>query len=111
LNTVVRPPLESWAEPVPAQTLKHVKEMIGKQVEIIVDFHAHAEQPAHRHIERRILDIIQRRPATIEDLSSISGINTIELTKHMARLHEQGKVRIRRHKEKTFYELDGKEDI
>lgn len=110
INTVVRPPLESWAEPVPECTLKHVKKLFGEQAEIVVSVSTPTEQPAHRHIDRRILDVMQRRPVTIEDLSSITGINHIELAKNMARLLDHDKVKIKRHKGQTFYEIANKED-
>jgi wyosine [tRNA(Phe)-imidazoG37] synthetase (radical SAM superfamily) len=109
LNTVVRPPLEARVFPVTSDTLEHIKAMLGEKAEIVVPLQKVNAHPAHRNINRRILDIIQRRPSTIKDIATISGINHIELSKHMAKLLEQGKVKIHRHQDQTFYEITTKE--
>ncbi|MBN2621666.1 radical SAM protein [candidate division WOR-3 bacterium] len=110
LNTVVRPPLEAHASPVSSDTLEHSRAMIGGKAEIVVPLKKTQAHMAHQNIDRRILDIIQRRPSTIKDIATISGINHIELSKHMARLLEQSKVKIRRHQDQAFYEIDTKEE-
>jgi wyosine [tRNA(Phe)-imidazoG37] synthetase (radical SAM superfamily) len=110
LNTVVRPPLESWAKPVSHHMLQRIQEMIGKPAEIIAETRAVKNGAAHRNIDRRILEVIQRRPLTNADLSAITGIHPAELTKHIARLLKQKKIQRIAHDGKTFYEISHEED-
>lgn len=110
LNTVVRPPSEPWASPVPEETLERARTIIGNNAEIIAEMTEIGDQQAHRNIDNRILGVIERRPLTIEDISVITGLNNIELTKHMTRLLKQGTVDLHRQGNKTFYGIPAKEE-
>jgi len=110
LNTVVRPPLESSVSSVSPEMLERARNIIGDRAEIIVTQQKNPARLAHRNAVSRILDIIQRRPSTIEDIAAVSGIEPVELSGQLTRLIEQGKVRKHRHQDNVFYEIAPREE-
>ena len=73
LNTVTRPPAEEFARPVSENELINIKEFLGNNAEIIVDFKAKILEGSQVIIESEILDTLKRRPLSIEDFNELFG--------------------------------------
>jgi wyosine [tRNA(Phe)-imidazoG37] synthetase (radical SAM superfamily) len=104
LNTVVRPPAEKFAQPLSLKKMEKIRKEFGKNCEIIAEFDKKALKPSQKNLEGAILDMIQRRPVTLSDISVSLGKRKNEITKCLNFLLEKGKIRAVTHKNKKYYE-------
>jgi len=104
LNSVVRPPAESFAQALSLDELEEIKDFIGGRCEIIATFDKTAQDLVQKSEEESILSMIQRRPMTLVDLASSLGLHRNEVMKHLQILHEKGVIRLIRHKGSVYYE-------
>ncbi len=92
LNTVVRPPAESTAEPVPHKQLVRLADFFEPQAEVIPGY----EEPLREeqvHIDAgRILDTLSRRPCTVQDVAGAHGLHRNEAIKYLDELTRRGMV-------------------
>lgn len=104
LNTVVRPPLESFAKPLSHEELTNIAEQLPGNVEIIASF-AKRQHDSWRSPEAgEILEMLQRRPCTASDISEALNIEPGQTTRLMEELANQGTVRRLQHQGKTYYQ-------
>ncbi len=75
LNTVVRPPVEDLARPVSEERLRQIEQVLGPRAEIISRPAAGRNQGASKLLESKILDLISRRPCTVEDIADSLGVS------------------------------------
>ena len=68
LNTAVRPPLETYAAPMPEHELKKIARQFAGHIEIIADFAKRKRHHLRSAAEPEILDMLQRRPCTAPDI-------------------------------------------
>jgi wyosine [tRNA(Phe)-imidazoG37] synthetase (radical SAM superfamily) len=116
LNTVARPPLESFARPVGEERLRKIATMLQEQNPgIPVDMLApgaatedtaatSVHAPAERDIVDEILQMLKRRPCTAADINTIfhcGGSEKVE--QYLAPLVQSGKLHTRTHGDKLYY--------
>ena len=90
LNTVIRPPAESYALP-----LNHVElEKINKKARLTPE----------ENLESVIFALVKRRPVTLSDMASVLGKHRNELIKYLNFLLKQEKIKTVRHKGRQYYE-------
>ena len=104
LNTVVRPPAEGFAQPLDQERLFEIREQLGSDAEIVVDFPKREQSLTEKNIQRAIVAYVQRRPATLTDLATSLGIHTNEVIKHLDRLCQAGQIRVVHHSDQIYYE-------
>jgi wyosine [tRNA(Phe)-imidazoG37] synthetase (radical SAM superfamily) len=104
LNTVIRPPAEKYARPLSLKDLENIKKILGKNCEIIVEFDREAQKSAPENLEGAILSMIQRRPATLADISSSLGKHKNEIIKYLDSLLAEGKIKSVIHKGFKYFE-------
>jgi wyosine [tRNA(Phe)-imidazoG37] synthetase (radical SAM superfamily) len=103
LNTAVRPPAEKYVHPLPPARLEEICIMLGPRAEVI------AEPPTARHAPERqveeeaILEMLARRPCTVEDIATGLGVHRHEVIKCVGRLLEAGRLRESREGDRVFY--------
>ncbi len=102
LNTAVRPPAQSWVQPVEADRLQQLAAHFDPPAEIIAEFHAD-RQPAVQTTTRHILDMLKRRPCTLEDVAHSFSLHPNEATKYLGRLVRRGAVQTETRGEDTYY--------
>ncbi|HDP69302.1 MAG TPA: radical SAM protein [Actinobacteria bacterium] len=114
LNTVTRPPGGREVYPLNREELKVARKIIGGRCEIIADFkdiswhRAVPERLSTKDVgEKKVLDVLKRRPCTIEDISKSLGINRLELIKHIEALNKKGKLKSITKGEKIYYYSKG----
>jgi wyosine [tRNA(Phe)-imidazoG37] synthetase (radical SAM superfamily) len=89
LNTVTRPPAESFATAVSTQELNDFAAMFGPSAEVACS-HTHHGGDADRdtgNAEDDVLSLLRRRPCTAEDVSaglSIHRVEAIKILDHLA---------------------------
>ncbi len=90
LNTVTRPPAESFAIGISRQRLTELATMFDPPAEVIADFrdvHAHAEFAASRE---DVLSLLRRRPCSMEDIAGGLGMHRNEVVKYIEDLNGEG---------------------
>lgn len=107
LNTVVRPPAETFARPLTNSAMERVKSLIGDRCEIIADFKKTDEDFLIKPSEDKILAILRRRPMTPADLAASLGLHRSVVSKHLHSLLKEGKIRSVRHGDRVYYEPGG----
>lgn len=104
LNTVVRPPAEKFARALSFRELERIKRNLGKDCEIIAEFKKKPQKPSSENLEKAILSLVQRRPVTLQDISTSLGKNEKVIKEHLHSLLEKDKIRPVGHKGLTYYE-------
>lgn len=105
LNTVVRPPSEKTALPLSIEELKPIQIIFGRKCEIIADFNKESAPVSFRETQSQIINLIKRRPVTMQDIKSITGLSRHEIIKHIASLMKNKRIKITRHNDCDYYEI------
>ena len=103
LNTVTRPPAEDFAFPVSREQLQSFADIFGDRAEVIADYrgtHQQTEFPARRE---NVLELLTRRPCTIEDIARGLGLHQNEAIKYVEELSAEGKLRTEMHERRVYY--------
>jgi len=105
LNTAVRPPSEKYALPLSIEELQRVENILGDNTEIIASFNAKRGAAYLIDTEKIIIDMMRRRPITLEDICSVTGLHRNEVLKYLDQLHRAKKVKITEHDNRNYYEI------
>jgi wyosine [tRNA(Phe)-imidazoG37] synthetase (radical SAM superfamily) len=105
LNTVVRPPAETWARPLNAEELEKIRPFFGDRASIITEFDRHLLPASEGDRREEILKILRRRPLSNVDLSKGMGISPEELEREIHPLVKEGKLRVRSVGDSVYYEM------
>ena len=117
LNTVARPPLESFALPVSEQRLQEISALLqeqnpGVQVDLLAqgaptkDTTSAVSADEQVDIVDEIIQMLKRRPCTAADINKIfhcGGLEKVE--QYLAPLVRSGKIHTRRHGDRLYYLL------
>ena len=103
LNTVVRPPVEEFAQPADPENLRKIKRTLGEKCEIIAEFKRPNQEFYNKDIEKGILTMVKRRPVTLLDISRSSGIHQNEAIKYLNILEKEGQILTKVYREKRYY--------
>lgn len=102
LNTVARPPAEPFANPVTPEVFEMAKRLFGKNAEIVLRPHG-THSRAGRAARQEILDLVARRPCTLEDISRALHLHEAEASKMLGELAEDGLLEYRDLEGKKYY--------
>jgi wyosine [tRNA(Phe)-imidazoG37] synthetase (radical SAM superfamily) len=104
VNTVVRPPAESYATPVPREQLEAIAAQLHPEAELIAPCAPGdgTESPGVGCDE--VLDLLRRRPCSIADIATGLRLHPQEAAKCVGRLVAQEKVRTRQQEGTLYYE-------
>lgn len=92
LNTVTRPPAQSFAEPVPRERLARLAGLFSPQAEVIADYPHTAPQDEAGASENDILEMLRRRPCSVQDIVSALGLHTNEVIKYADEMCRQKRI-------------------
>ncbi|HDN67668.1 MAG: hypothetical protein B1H40_00700 [Candidatus Latescibacteria bacterium 4484_181] len=92
LNTPVRPPAESWAEPLSRRRLEDICRRFGPKCQVIAEFSRKAQKAYTADREEAILSLLSRRPVTVTQISQGLGMHRNEVIKYVETLTNEGKV-------------------
>jgi wyosine [tRNA(Phe)-imidazoG37] synthetase (radical SAM superfamily) len=93
LNTVARPPAESSAQPVAEERLESLAALFVPRAEIIADFSGIHDQAEFSATRDEVLDLVRRRPCSLEDVARGLRIHQHEAAKHIDRLLQESRIR------------------
>lgn len=78
INTVVRPPAEEFAHPLPSEELERFKAYFGPNTEVIARFQPKGSPAEGKAPCELVFETIARRPCTIADIADGLGISPEE---------------------------------
>ena len=104
VNTVVRPPAESYATPVPHGQLEQIAVQLHPQAELIVPcVHGGTTDSPGVGCDE-VLDLLRRRPCSIADIATGLRLHPHEAAKCVGRLVAEQKVRAKKQEGTLYYE-------
>jgi len=89
LNTVTRPPAESFAEGVSRERMAELAAMFKPPAEVIADYHSIHEASEFSVGREEILNMLQRRPCSIDDIADGLGMHRNEVLKYVEDLENK----------------------
>jgi len=92
LNTVARPPAESFALPVPKEQMERFAAMFGVPAEVVADYHGPEANVVAAVRSDSILGLLRRHPCTAAEIAGGLGLHTNEVLKCLAILMRDGSV-------------------
>jgi wyosine [tRNA(Phe)-imidazoG37] synthetase (radical SAM superfamily) len=90
LNTATRPTAEDLALRVDAERLVELAACFDPEAEVIAGRLDSGAKGAVRTVSADVLDLIRRRPCTLEDIATGLGIHRHEVVKHLEELQTRG---------------------
>ena len=103
LNTAVRPTVESAARQVGEGELCEIAGRLAPNAEVIADFSRKGEWPGALPTVDGVLEMLKRRPCSLEDICNGLGMSRREAGGHIAALESQNKIASQIRDDKTFY--------
>jgi wyosine [tRNA(Phe)-imidazoG37] synthetase (radical SAM superfamily) len=85
VNTAVRPAAEKSVRPVSYDRLEKLCRILGPHAEVIVPFDREGRHIQREKLGDEILNMLSRRPCTIDDLTLSLGVSAKEVITHMDR--------------------------
>lgn len=104
LNTVARPPLESFARPLSGEELRAAAQYFTVPVEILVDFTVREREKFQPADESAILAMLRRRPCTAADVAEALNLETAQAEQVLAQLVVEGQLMKTAHHRKEYYQ-------
>ena len=83
VNTAVRPCAEAHARQVSLEQLAMFCRALGKKAEVIAPFKGSPQHATGAHVEEDILNLLARRPCTLDDMASGLQVHRNEVVKYI----------------------------
>lgn len=103
LNTAVRPPAEASVKALSYEQIEKVRNFFGEGARTVFRSPLLRRQASSQRAGQAVLEMIERRPCSLEELTAALGRHRHEISKLLGALVEEGKVREKRHAGGTFY--------
>ena len=105
LNTVVRPPAEAWAQPLPEKKMDEIAARFkGHRVEIIADYRGKAARKPQQPGKMEILEMLKRRPCTRKDICEATGLVGRDVDLLLNELEDSNLIREKIHDGRKYYQ-------
>lgn len=92
LNTVTRPPAEQHARGVSRERLAELASVFAPPAEVIAAFPYAVRHPARKVAAGEVVDLIQRHPASLNDVAAGLGLSQSQAEHHIALLIGEGRI-------------------
>ncbi len=92
LNTAVRPTAEAALEPVSAERMAELAALFHPPAEVVADFRRPQAEVRESASAEVIVEMLSRRPATVEDLAAGLGLHANEVVKLVDELRKSGAI-------------------
>jgi len=103
VNTVTRPPAESFAEPVSKERLENLAVQLFNRFEVIADYRSVHEKQEFASQREDVLTLLQRRPCSIEDIAAGLGLHRNAVVKYIEELLRGGKIEVKSQNQRLYY--------
>lgn len=108
INTIARPPAEPEARGVSLEDLDVLAGLFTGTVEVVADHPLTAASAPGETGADRVLDLLRRRPCTLDDIASGLGMHRNEVLKYTDRLVRTGEIMLQEVGGRAFYSATGK---
>lgn len=105
VNTVTRPGAEDNARAVPQNELEKIAAQLAPNAQIIADYMPLSEHRQCRLRGAEILNLLKRRPCSIEDIAEAFALSVVEAVKQVAELIAQGQVEQQTQNDRRYYKI------
>ena len=105
LNTVVRPAPEDFVVPLNGIQLHAIKEKLGLRAEIIATAIPTRGGTHFADNEDNIVNLIARRPCTMEDMSIALELHPNEIFKYLSKLEKERRIHHTLHNRRMYYQV------
>ena len=92
LNTAVRPTAEAELQPVSWERMETLAGLFDPPAEVVADFRSAQAELRDSASAEVVLEMLRRRPATVEDLATGLGLHANEVVKLVDQLRQAGAV-------------------
>jgi wyosine [tRNA(Phe)-imidazoG37] synthetase (radical SAM superfamily) len=103
INTPVRPPPDRIVSACDKSRLEAAKELFGARAQVVASYDRGPAGHSPGADEQKILELVSRRPCTVEDISASLGIPAGRVSKILEKAAGDGLVKQRLAGEKTFF--------
>lgn len=105
LNTVTRPPAEDFAMGISKERLEEFAKLFEPDAEVIADFRGIHSAPDFSAARASVLELLRRRPCSIDDISNGLGIHRNEAVKYAEELLAAKSIERTISNGKTFFRI------
>ena len=107
INTVVRPPAEHDAKALSASALQQAERLLGPKARLIAPLDAQRIMVEERErSEEEVIELLRRRPCTLEDIGVGLGMHPNEAIKYVQDLRARHEIKMIDRDGKDFYVLN-----
>lgn len=103
LNSVARPPSESYALPLDVEDLEALARLLPGKVDIIGAEKKGKARGRNEADKDEILRLLQRRPCTAEDICDALHLTSSDVEKELTNLEMEGQLKTSRHGGRTYF--------
>lgn len=103
INTVTRPPTEDYAVTIQPERLNELAALFDPPAEIIADYRGVHAESDFQASKKNVLELLQRRPCSIDDIADGLGMHRNETIKYVEELETSGLLEKKSSSGKLFY--------
>ncbi|MCK4388625.1 MAG: radical SAM protein [Desulfobacterales bacterium] len=103
LNTAVRPSAETYARRVSPEQMARFCKIVGEKAEVIAPFRDSEKHERRLAIEADLLNLLARRPCTLDDISSGLSVHKNEILKYIEPLLKKHKIDVVKKDSLVYY--------
>ena len=104
INTAVRPAAETYARQVSPKDMVRFCEILGNRAEVITPFKDSGKGQRKAAVEQDLLNLLARRPCTLDDISSGLDVHKNEILKYIEPLIKDQAIDIVRRGQVVYYQ-------
>jgi wyosine [tRNA(Phe)-imidazoG37] synthetase (radical SAM superfamily) len=103
VNTVTRPPAEKFALPVSKDRLEEIAVQLAENAEVIADYQQVHAQESFTARRDDVLELVRRRPCSIEDIAEGLGLHRNEVVKYVEDLTSDENIGVKLQGNRRYY--------
>lgn len=103
LNTAVRPPAESFVRPLAPKRLGEIRNFFGERATAVSQPPSVRQQRCPREVREVIIEMLGRRPCTLDELVTALGRHRHEVAKFVGTLLEEGLISQKSYGQRNFF--------
>ncbi|MES0350419.1 MAG: radical SAM protein [Desulfobacteria bacterium] len=104
INTAVRPSAEAYARQVAPEDLVRFCKILGEKAEVIAPFRGSEKHETQAFVEKDLLNLLARRPCTLEDIAAGLNVNRNEILKYIEPLVKKHVIETVKRGSVTYYQ-------
>lgn len=106
LNTIDRPPAEEGFQPLSSEQLEELARRFGPKAEVISSSLLHNRAYVRTQGKSMVVELLKRRPCTLDELSLALQMHKTELAKILEALRDEGVVSSREFNNQRYYKVN-----